>query len=154
MPRPALFLRVELGSGRLGPGKVALLEHIRDSRSLAAAARAMGMSYKRAWELLAALNAMFDLPVAVTHPGRNVAGATELTPFGEHVVALFRALEARAAEATAAAVDELAAASRASPVAPAAPGLPSPPGPPGLPQPPQPPGPAPTAARRRAARPT
>lgn len=115
MPRPALFLRVELGSGRLGPGKVALLEHIRDSRSLAAAARAMGMSYKRAWELLAALNAMFDEPVAVTHPGRNVAGATELTPFGERVVALFRAVEVSAARATAKAVDELAAASRRAP---------------------------------------
>jgi molybdate transport system regulatory protein len=115
MPRPALFLRVELDGGRLGPGKVALLEHIRQGRSLAAAARSMGMSYKRAWELLAALNEMFDEPVAVTHPGRNVAGATELTPFGERVVALFRALEASAAGATAAAVDELAAASRRAP---------------------------------------
>ena len=148
MPRPALFLRVELGSGRLGPGKVALLEHIRDSRSLAAAARAMGMSYKRAWELLAALNAMFDEPVAVTHPGRNVAGAPELTPFGERVVALFRAVEVSAARATAKAVDELAAASRA---APAVPGTSSPSAPPDAPQPP---GPAPAAARRRAAPPT
>ena len=148
MPRPALFLRVELGSGRLGPGKVALLEHIRDSRSLAAAARAMGMSYKRAWGLLAALNAMFDEPVAVTHPGRNVAGATELTPFGERVVALFRAVEVSAARATAKAVDELAAASRA---APAVPGTSSPSAPPDAPQPP---GPAPAAARRRAAPPT
>lgn len=115
MPRPALFLRFELDGGRLGPGKIALLEHIREGRSLAAAARSMGMSYKRAWELLAALNEMFDEPVAVTHPGRNVAGATELTPFGERVVALFRALEHSAAQATAAAVDELAAASRRAP---------------------------------------
>jgi molybdate transport system regulatory protein len=158
MPRPALFLRVELGSGRLGPGKVALLEHIRDSRSLAAAARAMGMSYKRAWELLAALNAMFDEPVAVTHPGRNVAGATELTPFGERVVALFRAVEVSAARATAKAVDELAAASRRMPAG----------GPPGAARAPRPPrasavtdpsptlprDPAPAAARRRAAPPT
>jgi molybdate transport system regulatory protein len=158
MPRPALFLRVELGSGRLGPGKVALLEHIRDSRSLAAAARAMGMSYKRAWELLAALNAMFDEPVAVTHPGRNVAGATELTPFGERVVALFRAVEVSAARATAKAVDELAAASRRMPAG----------GPPGAARPPRPArasavpdpsptlprDPAPAAARRRAAPPT
>ena len=131
MPRPALFLRVELGSGRLGPGKVALLEHIRDSRSLAAAARAMGMSYKRAWALLAALNAMFDEPVAVSHPGRNVAGATELTPFGERVIALFRAVERGAAQATAAAVQELSDASRRAPR-----------------------GRAPAPARRRAAPPT
>ena len=80
-----LFLRVELEGGRLGPGKIGLLEHIRRERSLAAAARAMGMSYKRAWDLMSTLNEMFDEPVAVTHPGRNVACATELTPFGERL---------------------------------------------------------------------
>jgi molybdate transport system regulatory protein len=112
---PPLYLRLELASGRLGHGKIALLEHIRDGQSLAAAARAMGMSYKRAWELLAALNEMFDEPVTISHPGRNVAGATTLTPFGERVVALFRAMERRADEATAAAREELAAASRRAP---------------------------------------
>lgn len=114
--KPArLSLRVDLDSGRLGPGKIDLLEQIRDRRSLAAAARAMQMSYKRAWELLATLNEMFDEPVAVTHPGRNVAGATELTPFGARLVALYRALERRSASAAAAGLDELAAASRRSP---------------------------------------
>jgi len=108
MPRPALFLRVELDGGRLGPGKVALLEHIRQGRSLAAAARSMGMSYKRAWELLAALNEMFDEPVAVTHPGRNVAGATELTPFGERLIALYRDIERQATHAAARELDTLA----------------------------------------------
>lgn len=114
MTRPQLFLRIELDSGRLGHGKIELLEHIRDNRSLAAAARAMGMSYKRAWELLATLNEMFDEPVAVSHPGRNVAGATALTPFGERLIALFRALERRTEQAAAAGLDELAAASRRS----------------------------------------
>lgn len=114
MTRPQLFLRIELDSGRLGHGKIELLEHIRDNQSLAAAARAMGMSYKRAWELLATLNEMFDEPVAVSHPGRNVAGATALTPFGERLIALFRALERRTEQAAAAGLDELAAASRRS----------------------------------------
>jgi molybdate transport system regulatory protein len=114
MTRPRLFLRIELGSGRLGHGKIELLEHIREGQSLAAAARTMGMSYKRAWELLSTLNEMFDEPVAVSHPGRNVAGATALTPFGERLIALFRALERRAEQATAAGLDELAAASRRS----------------------------------------
>jgi molybdate transport system regulatory protein len=112
MARPQIFLRIELDSGRLGHGKIELLEHIREGQSLAAAARAMDMSYKRAWELLSALNEMFDEPVAVSHPGRNVAGATALTPFGERLIALFRALERRAEQATAAGLDELAAASR------------------------------------------
>jgi len=111
-PPAQLILRIELAGGRLGHGKVELLEQIRDSRSLAAAARAMGMSYKRAWELLGAMNEMFEQPVAHTHPGRNLAGATVLTPFGEHLIALYRALERRALRATAAGLAELAAASR------------------------------------------
>ena len=110
--RPRLLLRIELAGGRLGPGKIELLEHIREGRSLAAAARAMQMSYKRAWELLSTLNEMFDEPVALTHPGRNVAGATALTPFGERLIALYRALERRTGQAAAAGLDELAAASR------------------------------------------
>jgi len=111
---PRLSLRIDLDSGRIGPGKIDLLEQIRDRQSLAAAARTMEMSYKRAWELLATMNEMFDQPVAVTHPGRNVAGATELTPFGARLVALYRALERRAATAAAAGLDEMAAASRRS----------------------------------------
>jgi len=107
-----LSLRIDLARGRLGPGKVELLEHIRERQSLAAAARAMDMSYKRAWELLSALNAMFDEPVAVSHPGRNVAGATTLSPFGERLIAMYRAVERRAAQAAAAALAELSAASR------------------------------------------
>jgi molybdate transport system regulatory protein len=112
MARPRLFLRIELDSGRLGHGKIELLEQVREHQSLAAAARTMDMSYKRAWELLAAMNEMFDEPVAVSHPGRNVAGATALTPFGERLIALYRALERRAEQSTAAGLDELAAASR------------------------------------------
>lgn len=112
MAAPRLVLRIELDSGRLGHGKIELLEQIRDGHSLAAAARAMNMSYKRAWDLLAALNEMFDEPVAVSHPGRTVPGATTLTPFGERLIALFRALERRADQVTAAGREELAAASR------------------------------------------
>lgn len=107
-----LTLRVELEHGRLGPGKVELLEHIGRTGSLAAAARAMQMSYKRAWELLAATNELFAEAVTVSHPGRNVEGATELTPAGERVIALYRALERRATQSTAAAVGELSAAGR------------------------------------------
>lgn len=112
MAGPRLVLRIELDSGRLGHGKIELLEQIREGQSLAAAARAMNMSYKRAWDLLAALNDMFDEPVTVSHPGRSVAGATTLTPFGERLIALFRALERRAEQATDAAREELALASR------------------------------------------
>jgi molybdate transport system regulatory protein len=109
---PALSVRIDFAAGRLGPGKVALLEAIGRLRSLAAAARELDMSYKRAWELLSALNAMFDEPVAVAVPGRNRDGSTDLTPFGERVVALYRAVERRAFRAAQAGLGELGAAVR------------------------------------------
>ncbi len=110
--RPALSVRIDFAAGRLGPGKVALLEAIGRVRSLAAAARELGMSYKRAWELLGALNTMFDEPVAIAVPGRNRDGSTELTAFGERVVALYRAVERRAHRAAQAGLEELGAAVR------------------------------------------
>lgn len=109
-----LTLRIDFERGWLGHGKVELLEHISRTGSLAAAARAMDMSYKRAWELLTVTNQMFTEPVSVSLPGRNVEGSTQLTAFGERVIALYRAAERRATQATAAAVQELSAASRSS----------------------------------------
>ena len=109
-----LTLRIELERGWLGHGKVELLEHIARTGSLAEAARSMQMSYKRAWELLAATNEMFTEPVSMSMPGRNVRGSTQLTAFGKRVVALYRAIEKRATRATIAAINELDAASRSS----------------------------------------
>lgn len=112
MPLTAhLKLRIELDRGHLGPGKIELLEHILREGSLAAAARAMKMSYKRAWELLAATNDIFTEPVAVSLPGRNTEGSTQLTPFGERVITLYRAIERRATRTSLAAMEELSASS-------------------------------------------
>ena len=107
-----LKLRVDLERGWLGHGKVELLEHIARTGSLAAAARAMDMSYKRAWELLAATNELFTKPVTFSLPGRNVQGSTQLTPFGKRVITLYRTVERRARQSTAAAMQELSGASR------------------------------------------
>jgi len=96
---PRVSIRIEFESGRLGPGKVELLEHIARERSIAAAARAMNMSYKRAWELVDSVNHMFREPVVTTLPGRNTAGATALTGFGRRVIDEYRAIEAAAIKA-------------------------------------------------------
>jgi molybdenum-dependent DNA-binding transcriptional regulator ModE len=59
-----LKLTLAMASGaRIGPGKAALLESVRTSGSISAAARAMGMDYKRAWLLIDSLNRAFDTPV-------------------------------------------------------------------------------------------
>ena len=101
-----ITLRVELrADALLGPGKAALLEGIRETGSIAAAGRRMGMSYKRAWYLIDTLNGAFREPVVTTSKGGRARGGAELTPTGTAVLDGYRRMEAAAAEAVA---DELA----------------------------------------------
>jgi molybdate transport system regulatory protein len=64
---------------RIGPGKAALLESVRSSGSISAAARAMGMDYKRAWLLVDSLNRAFDTPVVERVTGGSGGGGAILT---------------------------------------------------------------------------
>ena len=109
-PRDGLFIRVYFGDGRhLGPGMIDLLEAIRAERSILSAARRMGMSYRRAWLLVDEIARNFREPVVETHPGRRGHG-TDLTPFGERLIALYREVERKSAAASRPAVEELLAA--------------------------------------------
>ena len=104
MPRyPGLTLRV-LGrdSPAIGPGKAALLSHIERTGSISAAARAMGMSYRRAWQLVEALNRSFIEPVVLTKVGGGRGGGAAVTEFGRDLVRRFRAMEDKASAAIAA----------------------------------------------------
>ena len=57
MPDTRLSIRLDLTSGdRIGPGKIALLEAIQEAGSISGAARALGMSYRRAWLLVEEIN--------------------------------------------------------------------------------------------------
>jgi molybdate transport system regulatory protein len=108
--RPAgrLRIRILLAAGEpFGPGKAELLEAIRDSGSIAAAGRRMGMSYQRAWDLVAAMNAHFREPVVAAAKGGARGGGTALTPLGVEILAAYREIEALAAEATAERLDWL-----------------------------------------------
>jgi molybdate transport system regulatory protein len=100
MTTPTIRLRLDFGPGlALGPGKVELLEHIRDTGSLAQAASALGMSYRRAWALLQDLNELYSEPLATLSRGGRGGGGAELTGRGRAVVAAFRATELRATRA-------------------------------------------------------
>ena len=102
-----MSIRIDLDpSGRLGPGKVQLLEKIVECGSIAAAGRAMEMSYRRAWRLVADLNACFDEPLVTAQMGGRDGGGASLTPFGRALVARYRAIER---EASAAAAQHLSA---------------------------------------------
>ena len=99
---PGLTLRViGTGSPAIGPGKAALVEHIAKSGSISSAARAMGMSYRRAWQLVEALNESFAEPVVVTAIGGTRGGGAKVTAFGMELVRRFRAMENKASAAIA-----------------------------------------------------
>jgi molybdate transport system regulatory protein len=100
---------------RIGPGKAKLLESIRDTGSISAAARDMGMSYKRAWVLLDSINQAFTEPVTTAAPGGAGGGGAILTAFGAEVLERYRRIQDRAAET--AADDVAALAQRAQPEA-------------------------------------
>ena len=78
----------------LGPGKRELLDHIDEHRSISAAARAMGLSYRRAWLLVDTMNRCFRAPVVSTDRGGSHGGGAALTPFGKTILERFRTLEA------------------------------------------------------------
>ncbi|MEC9433251.1 MAG: LysR family transcriptional regulator [Pseudomonadota bacterium] len=97
------------GGAMLGPGKAALLEGIRDRGSIAAAGRAMGMSYKRAWTLVEEMNAAFRTPLVERVRGGARGGGAALTGAGSAALAHYRAFEANAALAGAADIEAIAA---------------------------------------------
>jgi len=86
----------------MGPGKAELIERIADTGSISAAARAMGMSYRRAWQLVEALNASYREPVITTAIGGQKGGGARVTPYGTRLAALYRAMEVKASAAIAA----------------------------------------------------
>lgn len=98
-----LTLRV-LGksTAAMGPGKAELVERIGRTGSISAAAREMGMSYRRAWQLVEALNRDFREPVVETAIGGRRGGGASVTRFGARLVARFHAMEVEASRAVAA----------------------------------------------------
>jgi molybdate transport system regulatory protein len=100
---PRLRIRIVFGDdAMLGPGKADLLELIRETGSIAAAGRAMSMSYKRAWMLVEEMNLAFRDPLVEPARGGAKGGGARLTEAGETVLANYRKLEDIMAEAGAA----------------------------------------------------
>ncbi len=90
-------IRILIGSATaLGPGKVDLLEAITSSGSISAAAREMGMSYRRAWLLVDAMNSRFKGDLVVTSTGGRGGGGAHVTPLGLDILSRYREMEAKA----------------------------------------------------------
>jgi molybdate transport system regulatory protein len=97
MAGPRLSIRIDLASGdRIGPGKIALLEAIRSTGSISAGARALGMSYRRAWLLVEEINHALREPAVTAETGGRSGGGAALTPVGERVIGLYRSIETHA----------------------------------------------------------
>ena len=106
-PLPSLSVRIDLDpEGRIGPGKIALLENIDKHGSISAAGRAMDMSYKRAWDLVDEINRICRQAAVERQTGGKNGGGAVLTAFGVSLVSRYRKIER---DATSAARKELQA---------------------------------------------
>ncbi|GAB3627420.1 Molybdenum-pterin-binding protein MopB [Pandoraea terrae] len=88
-------LRIRIRDGEtpvFGPGKLALLREIERTGSISAAARELGMSYRRAWLLVDAMNHAFREPLVARHIGGAAGGGAALTPLGQSMASQYEAL--------------------------------------------------------------
>ena len=97
MAETRVSIRIDLPTGvRIGPGKIALLEAIRETGSISAAGRALDMSYRRAWLLVEEINEALRQPAVVAATGGRRGGGAVVTEIGEQIVAHYRTVETQA----------------------------------------------------------
>ncbi len=98
--QPRLRARVG-GEIALGPGKVELLEFVRETGSIAEAAKQMGMSYMRAWTLIRTMNNCFKQPLVIAvRGGSKGGGGATLTETGSEALTLYQQMMGRCLEVT------------------------------------------------------
>lgn len=105
MPRATPVLQPRLrfpdsGPKAFGPGKAELLRQIVATGSIRTAAKELGMSYNRAWQLVGAMNELFREPLVSRVRGGGTGGGASLTPMGEDVLKRYTRMEAACRKAT------------------------------------------------------
>jgi molybdate transport system regulatory protein len=80
-------------SPRVSLERVALIEAVDELGSITAAAKRLGLSYKGAWDIVQALNNLFETPVIEAAPGGKAGGAARVTPRGREVARAFRRVQ-------------------------------------------------------------
>ena len=120
MTVPSVRFRVDFNRDEaIGPGKIALLEHIALHGSLSQAARDLKMSYRRAWELLASTNGAFLEKVVLTSKGGRGGGGAQLTQFGRELISSYREFDREVQRRAARHFSSIAARARKPPRRPA-----------------------------------
>ncbi len=98
--RPVFRLAIKAGIA-MGPGKAALLKSIEQNGSITAAAKALGMSYRRAWMLVDSMNEHFRAPLVDTRRGGAARGGAIVTELGRQVLSLYERMQQDAERAVA-----------------------------------------------------
>jgi len=83
----------QAGGAPVGGKRIALLEAIGTQGSITAAAKAVGLSYKAAWDAVDAMNNLSAAPLVIRATGGRHGGGTRLTDHGRQLVELYRKLE-------------------------------------------------------------
>jgi molybdate transport system regulatory protein len=108
-PPVQALLQLSKGSDwRVGGARIQLLETIAEKGSISAAAKAVGLSYKGAWDAVQALNNLYELPLVVARSGGRAGGTAEVTAAGGALISAFHRLEAALSQAAAQLGEELA----------------------------------------------
>ena len=87
---PGVRTKLFIADETIGLGKIDLLERLGEVGSISAAARQMGMSYKRAWFLLNSMQSGFREPLFIAERGGSQRVGTTLTPMGEDLIRRYR----------------------------------------------------------------
>ena len=96
---PEIRIKVRVGNGAIGPGKIHLLEQISQTGSISSAARACGMDYRRAQYLLETMAEAMGTAMVKTVVGGAQGGGAELSPEGQGLITAFRSLDAAVKQA-------------------------------------------------------
>jgi molybdate transport system regulatory protein len=88
---PGVRTKLFIADETIGLGKINLLALLGEAGSISAAARQMGMSYRRAWFLLNSMQSGFRDPLFVTERGGSSKGGATLTPLGKDLIRRYRA---------------------------------------------------------------
>lgn len=93
----SLKLKIQLGKHSFfGPGKIYLLETIKETGSISSAAKKTGMSYRKAWKLVADLNKLSNKKLVLTYTGGKGIGGAKITEEGLSLISLYRRIEKKA----------------------------------------------------------
>src|SRR5215469_13048499 len=120
MSRQAIAAQLTLKHGpaaQVGAERIRLLEMISATGSISAAAKAVGYSYKGAWDAVQALNNLFEQPLVTTRAGGARGGVATVTPHGEAVIEAFHAIEVELVRALASLERRMEASEPRSPLA-------------------------------------